>query len=117
MGGEDDIGLVVGGFDGEDVPGVGGNYVCGEEVDLVGSVGDVVGADGTDVGVVALADGALDLDTAEAGAVGDGEVEGGHVSPRFGDDEAEFGGTGHETQLRPLAPRLGVADVHPWIFH
>jgi hypothetical protein len=30
--------------------------------------------------------------------------------------KAEFGGAGHETQLRPLAARLGVADVHTWIF-
>jgi hypothetical protein len=38
-------------------------------------------------------------------AVGQGKVEGGHVSPGLGDDEAEFGGAGHKTQLRPLAPR------------
>jgi hypothetical protein len=49
--------------------------------------------------------------------MGEREIEGRGVSPRLGDDEAEFGGTSHETQLRPLAPRLGVADVHPWIFH
>ena len=36
MGGEGDDGLVVGGAEGEDVPGVGGDYQGGEEVELVG---------------------------------------------------------------------------------
>ena len=39
MGGEEDVGLVVGGGEGEDVEGVGGDDVGGEEVDLGGSVG------------------------------------------------------------------------------
>jgi len=108
---------VVCGFDGEDVPGVGGNDIRGEEVDLVGAVGDSVGVEVAFVGVAAVEDGAFDLDADEVSAVGQGKVEGGHVSPGLGDDEAEFGGAGHETQLRPLAPRLGVADVHPGIFH
>ena len=64
-----------------------------------------------------MEDGAFDLDADEVSAVREGEIEGGRVSPWLGDDEAEFGGAGHETQLRPLAPRLGVTDVHPWIFH
>ena len=68
------------------------------------------------VGVAAVADGAFDLDAGEVAAVFEGEVEGGHVSPGLGDAEAEFGGAGHETQFGPLAPRLGVADVHTWIF-
>jgi hypothetical protein len=58
--GEDDYGLVVGGADGEDVPGVGGDYQGGEEVQLVGGVDDVAGADGAGVGVAALVDGAFD---------------------------------------------------------
>ena len=115
--GEDYGGLASGGADGEDVPGVGGDYVGGYEVELGGAVGDVGGADGADVGVLAFADGAFDLDAAEAAAVVGGEVVGGGVSPGLADEEAEFGGAGHETQLRPLAPCLGVADVHPLIFH
>jgi hypothetical protein len=39
---------VVGGADGEDVPGVGGDDIGGEEVELVGAVDDVAGADGAD---------------------------------------------------------------------
>lgn len=108
---------MVGGCDGEDVPGVGGNDIGGEEVDLVGAVGNSVGVEVAFVGVAAVEDGAFDLDADEVSAVGEGEIEGGGVSPGLGDDEAEFGGTGHETQLRPLAPHLGVADAHPWIFH
>ena len=103
--------------EGEDVPGVGGDDVGGEEVDLVGAVGESVGIEVAFVGVAALEDGAFDLDADEVSAVCEGEIERGHVSPGLGDDEAEFGGASHETQLRPLAPRLGVADVHPWIFH
>jgi hypothetical protein len=41
--GEDDYGLVVGGADGEDVPGVDGDYQGGEEVELVGAVHDPFG--------------------------------------------------------------------------
>jgi hypothetical protein len=77
VGGEDDVELVVGGFEGEDVPSVGGDDPStslrtgsgGDEVDLVGAVGDVVGGESADVGVVAFADGAFDLDAAEAAAV------------------------------------------------
>ena len=53
------------------------------------------------VGVAAVEDGAFDLDTDEVSAVGEGEIEGGGVSPGLSDDEAEFGGTGRETQLCP----------------
>ena len=112
VGGEDDVGLAVGGGDGEDVPGVGGDYAGGDEVDLVGRVGGVLGADGADVGVVAFAEGAFYLDAEEVAEVVDGEVVGGIVSPGLDDAEAEFGGAGHETQLRPLAARLGAVDVH-----
>ena len=88
----------------------------GEEVDLVGAVGDVRWREVADVGVVAVENGAFDLDAGEVAVVFEGEIEGGIVSPGLGDDEAEFGGAGHETELCPLAARLGVADVHTWIF-
>jgi hypothetical protein len=117
VGGQADVGLAVGGLDGEDVPGVDGDYVGGDEVDLVGAVGDVVGADGADVGVVSFAGGALHLDAEEVSGAFDGEVVGGVVSPGLGDAESEFGGAGHETQLRPLAARLGVGDVDPLDCH
>ena len=115
--GEEDVGLVVGSSEGEDVPGVGGDYIRGDEVDLVGAVRDVIGCDAADVGVFAFADGAFDLDAAEASAVVSCEVVGGIVSPGLGDAEAEGGGAGHETELRPLAAGFGVADVHSFIFH
>ena len=128
MGAEEDFGLVGDFLDGDDVPGVGGDYVGGDEVDLVGAVGDSVGGDAAAVGVPAFLLGAFDpfgrfalsgqaLDAAEAGAVFGGEVVGRRVSPGLGDAEAEFGGAGHETELRPLAAGFGVADVHSFIWH
>jgi hypothetical protein len=108
--GEDDGGLVVGGEDGEDVPGVGGDDVGGEEVELVGAVDDVAGADGADVGVVALVEGAFDLDTAEESVVVGGEIVGSGFSPGLGDAESALGGALHETEFGPLAAKLGVFD-------
>ena len=60
--------MVGDGLDGDDVPGVGGDYVGGDEVDLGGGVGDSVGGDAAAVGVPAFLAGAFDLDAAEAGA-------------------------------------------------
>src|ERR1039458_2640942 len=54
VGGEEDVGLVVGGGEGEDVEDVGGDYVGGEEVDLVGGVGDAVVVEVAFVGVAAV---------------------------------------------------------------
>ena len=56
---EEDFGLVVGGADGEDVPGVLGEDVGGAEVDLVGAVRASVGVEMAAVGVPALLAGAL----------------------------------------------------------
>lgn len=67
--GEEDVGLVVGGGEGEDVEGVGGDYVGGEQVDLVGGVGDAVVVEVAFVGVAAIEDGAFDLDAEEVAVV------------------------------------------------
>ena len=118
VGGEDDGGLVSGGLEGEDVPGVGGDDEGGDEIELVGLVGDMAGTDGADVGMLALVPGALDLDAEEVSVVVDGEVVvGGGVSPGLGQDQAVLGGALHETELRPLAPELGVRDVDPLLGH
>ena len=111
VGGEDDGGLVVGGEDGEDVPGVDGDDQCGEEVELVGAVEDVAGANGADVGVVALVEGAFDLDTAEESVVVGGDIVGGGFSPGLGDAESALGGALHETEFGPLSAEFGVLDV------
>ena len=63
---------MVGGFEGEDVPGIGGDYVGGEEVDLGGAVGDAVGVEVAFVGVAAVVDGAFYLDAGEVAAVFEG---------------------------------------------
>src|SRR5580700_3947233 len=69
VGGEEDVGLVVGGGEGEDVEGIGGDYVGGEEVDLVGGVGDAVVVEVAFEGVAAVEDGAFDLDAEEVAVV------------------------------------------------
>ncbi len=86
VGGEEDVGLVVGGGEGEDVEDVGWDDVGGEEVDLVGGVGDAVVVEVAFVGVAAVVDGALDLDAEEAAVVVDYEVVGGVVSVGLGED-------------------------------
>src|SRR5579863_4019886 len=111
MGRENYCGLVVGGLDGEDVPGVGGDYVGGEEVQLVGGVEDVAGADGADIGVAALVDGALDLDAEEVALVIGGYVVGGGFSPGLGDAETEFEGALKKAEFGPLSAEFGVLDV------
>ena len=106
-GGEEDVGLGVGGGEGEDVEDVGGDDVGGEEVDLVGGVGDAVVVEVAFVGVAAVEDGAFDLDAEEVAVVVDGEVVGGAVSAGPGEDEAEFGGAELETEFGPLSASLG----------
>ena len=111
VGGEDYGGLAVGGADGEDVPGVGGDDEGGEEVELVGAVDDVAGADGANVGVVALIDGAFDLDAAKEAVVVGGDVVGGGFSPGLVAAESALGGALHEAEFGPLSAEFGVLDV------
>ena len=111
VGGEDYCGLLVGGADGEDVPGVGGDDEGGEEVELVGAVDDVAGADRADVGVGALVDGALDLHAAEEALVIGDDVVGGGFSPGLVAAESALGGALHETEFGPLSAEFGMRDV------
>ena len=61
---------MVGGGQGEDVEGVGWDYICGEEVDLVGGVGRAVVVDDAAVGVFfAALEGAFYLDAEEVAMV------------------------------------------------
>jgi hypothetical protein len=109
--------LVGDGLDGDDVPGVGGDDEGGDEVDLVGAVGDAVGGDAAAVGIPAFLLGAFDLDAEEAAEVVDGEVVGSVVSPGAGDAESELGGAGHETEFGPFAACFGVGDVEWFLWH
>ena len=111
MGGEEDVGLVVGGGEGEDVEGVGGDDVGGEEVDLVEGVGRAVVVEVTFVGVAAVVDGAFHLDAEEVAVVVDGEVVGGAIAAGLGEDESEFGGAELEAEFGPLSAAFGVRDV------
>jgi len=89
--------LGVGGGEGEDVEGVGGDDVGGEEVDLGGGVGDAVVVEVAFVGVAAVEDGAFDLDAEEVSVAvpsaavrslraGYDEVVGGAVAAGLGED-------------------------------
>jgi len=109
--GEEDVGLGVGGRYREDVPGVGGDDVGGDEIDVGGGVGVSVGVEVAFVGVAATAEGGLDLDAVEVSAMLDGKVVGSVISPGLGDAEREFGGAGHEEKLGPFASGFGVTDV------
>jgi hypothetical protein len=120
VGGEEDVGLGVGGGEGEDVPDVGGDDPStslrtgssGEEVDLGRGVGGAVVVEAAAVGIfLAALEGAFDLDAEEVAEVVDGEVVGGAVSAGAGEDEAEFGGAELETEFGPLPAELGVLDV------
>ena len=71
----------------------------------------MAGADGADVGVVALVEGAFDLDAAEEAVVVGGDVVGGGFSPGLVAAEAELGGALHEMEFGPLAAELGMEDV------
>jgi hypothetical protein len=106
-----DLSLSVRGADGDDVPGVGGNYVGGDEVETGAGIRGAVGSDVAFIRMSALVAGAFDLDAEEASIVFDGEIVGRHVSPGLGDAEAVLGGASHEAHLGPFAPRFGVRDI------
>jgi hypothetical protein len=109
--------LAVGGGQGEDVPGVGGDYVGGDEVDAGGGVGDFVGGDVAFVRVAALVQRAFDLDADEVSVVVDGEVVGGAVAAGLGDVESVLGGAGHEAEFGPLSAGFGLLNVDSSIGH
>jgi hypothetical protein len=111
------VDLVVDCLRGDYVPGVGFDYVGGDEVYLRRGVGEFVVGYVALVGASAFVFGAFDLDAEEAAVVFDGEVVAGHVSPGLGDAESVLGGAGHETQFGPFAPELGVLDVDSLIGH
>src|SRR5436305_14013462 len=102
------------GVDGDDEPDGNGDDVGGDEVELVGAVGDAVGVDVTFVSVAAVALSGLDLHAQEGGtaavSVGgdDGDVVWGGGSPGTGDGEALLGGAGQEWKRGPLPVRLEV---------
>jgi len=125
VGGEEDVGLGVGGGEGEDVEDVGGDDVGGEEVDLGGAVGGAVVVEVAFVGVAALEDGAFHLYAQKVSVVvpsvavcslraGDDEVVGGAVSAGAGEDESAFGGAELEAEFGPFSAAFGVRDV--WAF-
>jgi hypothetical protein len=113
--GEKDVGLGVGGGEGEDVENVDRDYIGSEEVDLGGGVGNAVVVDAAAIGVfLAFLVGAFDLHTEEMSVVIDDEVVGGIVSPGLGEDEAEFNGAEGEAEFGPLSAEFGVLDVGVW---
>jgi hypothetical protein len=114
---EQNVSLSHGCCGGNDVPGIGGDDVGGDEIELIGGVGNSVGGYAAAVGVPAATLGALDLDAQEASAMLDGEVVRGSVSPGLGDAKAVLGGAGHKAQLGPFTPRFGVLNIRSLICH
>jgi hypothetical protein len=103
--------------DGDDVPGFGGDDVGGEEVELIGGVGNAVGGDAAAIGIPAAVFGALDLDAQKVSVVLDGEVVGSGVAPGLDHAQAVLGGTRHEAQLGPLTPGFGMLNVDFLLCH
>ena len=115
VGREQNLFLMVNGFDRQDVPGVGGNDVGREEVQTITRVWEAVRGEVAFVGVTSFVLGAFDLDAQEASAVLDGEVVGRSVPEGAGDDEAMLGGLGHEQHFGPFAAQFGVCDINALI--
>ena len=97
--------------DGYDVPGVAGNYVSDEEVDVLGGVdvARVAASGGVDAIAPAVAvSSGFHLDAAEALAgVGD-EIVAAAITVGLGDDESAARGLHHEHHLDEFSALLGV---------
>jgi hypothetical protein len=91
-----------GGFDGDQVPGVLGDYVGGDQIDLILGVNVAASpaAVGTDlIGAAVDGVGGLYLHTADVASPADDKVEAIAVSVGLGDGEAEAGRFAHEGQF------------------
>src|SRR5579864_9001044 len=116
---ETETGATGDGFDGQDIPGVNGNDVGYEDVNVFGGVGDfalaVDAIDGLDI-VAAGAEnfGALQLNAPEAGTGGNDEVIAFAVSPGLGDTEAQSFYLEHEGGFGDFSHALGVAADGFW---
>jgi hypothetical protein len=118
VGGEEDVGLGVSGGEGEDVESVGGDYVGGEEVDLVGGVGGAVVVDAAAIGIfLAALESALYLHAEEVAVVVYGEIVGGAVAAGAGEDESAFGGAELESEFGPFSAEFGMRDVGDAVAH
>lgn len=104
---------------GDDVPGVLGDDVGDEEVEVAEGVAAAggVGLELAEVSVAGAAGGGFDLHADEAGVVVEADVVGEGVSPGLEDVEAAFEGGGHETEFDPLSTLLEggkMLDLH-WL--
>jgi hypothetical protein len=117
VGGEPDVEGAREGGDRDDVPGIGGDDVGGDEIDLVGGVGAATVADRAHVGLQPLLAGAFDLHAVDASVALHEDVVGSGIAPGFRGHEAVLGGAGHEAEFGPLAAQLAVLDRDGWIAH
>ena len=101
----------------DDEPSIKLDDVGGDEIYAIAGIRAAASRDVALVGPCTLIFGALDLDSQEVSVVLDGEIVGRGVAPGLGDTQAVLRGAGHEAQLRPFAPALGVGDVDPGIWH
>lgn len=97
----------------DEVPGFLGDDVAGEEVNMLGSVlpSVVVGSELTAISGVDAVAGGLDLDSYDAGAEIEGDVEGLGVSPGLEDRETAAKGFGNELGFDPFAAFFEVSEL------
>jgi hypothetical protein len=97
----------------DNVPGVFGDDVGGEEIDVAGGVtrASLVGAEVALIAVAQAVAGGFDLDAEIAASVLDADVVGGGVPPRFGDLEAVTDGLRHELEFDPLAAHFEIFEA------
>ena len=97
----------------DDVPGLLGDDVAGEEVNMLGGVlpAVVVGSELTAVSGVDAVTGGLNLNSDDAGAEIEGDVEGLGVSPGLEDRETAAEGFGYELGFDPFAAFFEVPEL------
>lgn len=100
--------------DGDDVPGVLGDNVAGDEITIAASVAAVIGALGVQVvGIVDPGPAGFHLHAGDPVAGGeDQEIEAVVVPKGTADGKSQADGAGHEGALGVLALGLAVAEMH-----
>jgi hypothetical protein len=103
----------------DQIPGVHGYDVGGEQVELferVVALLQVVGLELAEISCAYPVGCGLDLDAKEVGAVLDADVVGARVSPGLADGEMAQCGLRHELQFHPLAAFFEASESLP-MFH
>ena len=103
---------------GDEIPGVGGEDIEGEQVEVAGMVALFAGesvAEAAEVASTFAGGEAFDLDAEVVLAVFDADVVGAGVAPGLGDGEAALGGGVHEAEFDPFSALLVGFETFPVI--